>query len=477
MKQKVIAHSNDMFDYMFTRGKMTFLLDGYAAGSAGKGKAESGIIKYTSFNANDPSAKKLFVVTTNSANASHWVYDNGKKMMFEVLPSSAYMHEKLTAVYISHGASFEVKRLFEEVEMSGLPLSKLRIHPKTGIIQEIDKDMESGKCDIDGNPFEIKGEGTISTGSTCSGSGAVRAKKVIRNKTVMYAVDVPELAPYLCDTEKEIMGRLANGEYGLLQIGQGFPLSYGLGYNKRNTTSRNVTIAAALDDCMLPPFVAGSCILNGRTFPIKINSNKFLTKGGIVYKSYSPGTIITRNYPDNLFSTVTTKNGTDIITKGDVFINSFEMQEFPDYPYEKINSFSGTGYSKHWNEESNQVEITWEDVEKQYGKPIPMDVKATSLTKLLRRVFMFDKDLLDDGIIYNMPPEGNEIFVVINFINWTDGEMDDVTDHVTDKAKQWIDENMMEILEQYPNVHLAILGTGRESDSFVALAPYSEIED
>lgn len=855
---KVIQHSEGMFDYMFRPGKVTFLLDGYAAGSAGKGKLESLIVKHTSF---DNETKKLFVATTNSANASHWVYDDGKKMMFEVLPSSAYLHEKLSAVYICHGASFSVERLMEELKISGLPKEKLRIHPKAGIIQKIDEDYEKGLCDVNGKyyaeneqtsgtikggcfdeesmilmsngtyksikdvkvgdyvmtssgtpkkvlnvidngikdmvkvsiscwhkPFYVTPEhefligdmshtnrrhdfaqrmdvtsrdgsskykfkpikdidkksmflltpnsysfdlleeydidmqkycknvidenNNTSTGngnrklpktvafdydlgyifgmflgdgnsnitkdrnnndagkfvvnlgideisesnklkecvynkfgingvdvhvksvnrvtfyslplarmfwefgkktekhlpneflvdnedyleglldglldsdgyykkngsfeftntsedlckliytllncnkfsfssserirgylsstliglnpencktvynvnkiitnrrndnywysklksydntlvkrqaydleiedehnfvcnnvivhnSTCSGSGAVRAKKCVRNKTVVYAMDVPELKEFIVDTEKEIIERLSNGECGLLQIGQGFPLSYGLGYNKKNSTSRNVTIAAALDDALIPPFFAGNVILNGRTFPIKINNKKYKTVGGKVYEEYLDGEVIDKAYPEHLFKIERSDDRALIITRGGEFINSFEMEEFPNYPVEIVDSFSGTGYSKHWNEESKQEEITWDDVEAQYGKKIPLDVKCTSLTKLIRRVFKFDKDLLDDGIIYNMPPEGNHVFISINFVNWVDCEMEDKTDVVTDKAKQWIIENMGDVLAEYPNVGLAVLGTGRESDAFVAVDPFSPEE-
>lgn len=116
------------------------------------------------------------------------------------------------------------------------------------------------------------------------------------------------------------------------------------------------------------------------------------------------------------------------------------------------------------------------NTEAQYGKKIPLDVKCTSLTKLIRRVFKFDKDLLDDGIVYNMPPEGNHVFISINFVNWVDCEMEDKTDVVTDKAKQWIIENMGDVLAEYPNVGLAVLGTGRESDAFVAVDPFSPEE-
>ena len=46
---KAKKHQVGMFDHMFEKGKITFLLDGYSAGSSGKGKCESLIVKNTSF--------------------------------------------------------------------------------------------------------------------------------------------------------------------------------------------------------------------------------------------------------------------------------------------------------------------------------------------------------------------------------------------------------------------------------------------
>ena len=471
-KMKAKKHQVGMFDNMFEKGKITFLLDGYSAGSSGKGKCESLVVKNTSFGTSD---KRLAVCTTNSANASHWVYDDGKKMMFEVLPSSAYLHEKLEFVAIGHGASFSVDRLFEEIKMSGLPLEKLIIHPKAGIITKIDEDYEKGLCDIDGNYVSEQHDGTIAGGSTCSGSGAVRAKKVVRNKTVTYAYQVPELQQFICDVEKRLMTFMLDGGSVLLQIGQGFPLSYGLGYNKQNSTSRNVTISAALDDMNLPPFFAGDVILNGRTYPIKINNKKYRLLGGKSVGKYHKSSGLLPEYlaHENLFEFIEDGDYVSVVTKNE-FINFYEMREFPFLKYEEIQSFSGTGYSPIWNEESKQREITWEDVEKNYGKTIPDDVKCTSLTKLPRRVFEFDKSLLRDGILYNLSPTG-KTHIVINFVNWVDGEMDGERENITEKAVSWLSENMSSEIDAINNlvgeekVVLSVLGTGRESDDFVAV--------
>ena len=470
---KAKKHQVGMFDHMFEKGKITFLLDGYSAGSSGKGKCESLIVKNTSFGSSD---KRLAVCTTNSANASHWVYDDGKKIMFEVLPSSAYLHEKLEFVAIGHGASFSVERLFEEIKTSGLPLDKLFIHPKAGIITKIDEDYEKGLCDIDGNYGSSDHDGTIAGGSTCSGSGAVRAKKVVRNKTVTYAYQVPELKQFICDVEKRLMTFMINGGSVLLQIGQGFPLSYGLGYNKQNSTSRNVTISAALDDMNLPPFFAGDVILNGRTYPIKINNKKYRLLGGKPVVRLHKNSESTLKYyaHKHLFDFIEGDDHVSIVTRKE-FINFYEMREFPYLEYEVIESFSGTGYSPIWNEESHQREITWEDVEKNYGKTIPDDVKCTSLTKLPRRVFEFDKSLLHDGILYNLSPNG-KTHIVINFVNWVDGEMDGEREKITEKVEDWLSKNMFgeidtinKLVGDDKKVVLSVLGTGRESDDFVAV--------
>lgn len=458
-KQNVIAHSEESCNYLFTKGKMLFLLDGYAAGSAGKGKLESFVIKHSN-NCN-------FIVTTNSANASHIVWDEGREMMFKCLPSSAYMHEKLDAIYLTAGSVFEVKTLLHEIEMCGIPRSKVRINPKAGIIQKIDIDFEKGLCDLDGNYFPEMGEGTIKGGSTCSGSGAVRAKKCLRHKTLVFASDIPEFKDMICETEIEIMERLGKEECGMMQIGQGFPLSYGLANTKKNSTARNVTIAAALDDAMLPPYVVSDVLMNGRVFPIKIANYKNLSVGEQLYKQIKGGSIIKEDYPEHLFKVVMSASGIDVWTKPNVFVSGDDLDKFPDYPYKKIDSYSGDFYP-------DQKEISWEEVEAQYGKEIPDEIKRTSLTKLPRRCATFSKLLLEDGIIYNLPPDPYNIYISINFMNWIDGNMDDNKDQISEKQQQWLEENIYPVIGIYPNVGLAFLGTGKESDSMVQLRVFEE---
>jgi len=454
------AKCNDFF----LPGKVSFLLDAWCAGSSGKGKIESFIIK----NSNNCSG----IITTNSANASHIVVENGVEYLFKCLPSGSLYHERLECVMIGPGASFEVETFFKEVKMCGIPLEKVFIHPKAMIINKIDIDFEKGLCDLDGNYFEIAGEGTIKHGSTCSGSGAVTAKKTIRHKTSIVASDIPELARFIAVTEDIIMDGMKLGKSYLCQIGQGFPLSLNHWRFKKNVTSRNVTVSAGLNDCMLPPSVVGNVLGNGRIYPIKIANYKQISRVEAIdqYKvsdftnSEHCINIAKAKYRDNLFKCDFDESGENVLVTSlpNVHVTADDLDIFPDYPYDKIDSYSGDGYP-------DQQEISWEYIEETAGISIPNNIKRTSLTKLPRRCFTHSKIAFDEGIKYNMPPEGGEIWISLNFVNWIDSQMEGITDFVSQEVKLWIEQNLGQALNANPKVKLRFLGTGAETDHTITL--------
>jgi hypothetical protein len=365
-------HRRNNVDDFFINGKISFVLDA-SFGSSGKGKISSYLVK--------KSSKVNFLATSNSANASHTVVDNDKEYVFKVLPAGSLYHEKLDAIYICPGACFEIDALFKEIEMCGIPKEKVKIHPRAGIITQIDIDFEKGLCDLDGNYYTDRKDGTISTGSTCSGSGAVLAKKTIRNKTLKTATDFTELTDMLCITELSMITELALGKCGLFDIGQGFPLSNNHYRFAPNTTSRNVTVSAALNDAMLPPHVAGSVLLNLRTYPIRINSKKYIMKDGKRHLTW------------------------DEVKSG-----------LYDGQYDMIDSYSGDFYG-------DQKEISWEEIMESSGVHIPDKVINTTLTKLPRRVATFSKNNLAEAILYNSTV--HKTYLCLNFVNWIDGEIVD----------------------------------------------------
>jgi hypothetical protein len=409
-------------DDVFEPGKLTICLDA-SAGSSGKGKVASFIA--------DHADTWQFCCNTFSAQAGHWVkLDNGKLYFYQTLNSCAYS-DKYQKMYIGPGAAIELPAFFREMEENNIDPRRIGIHPLATIIQDIDAAFERGEVDFDGTPRN-KHDGTMKTGSTCHGVGACRARRILRRPDLKIVRDAPELKEFLCDTTEEIMERLDKGQSGLFEIAQGFQLSLMLSGMFPYCTSRNVTVAAGFDDMMLPTRYAGNIILNCRTFPIRINSNKYLdpeTNKHLIWEEIE----------------AYRREGREIkIYEGD----------------------SGPGYD-------DQTEMSWEDLTKLSGSPEPI-IEMTSVTKLPRRVFTFSKKNLIQAIKYNHT--GKRVFVSVNFANYVDHSMSGnrgiITpthqsgDFITDKFKNWLDENLKPVLEGTPAV-LKFIGTGPLTDDMI----------
>jgi hypothetical protein len=394
--------------HIFVPGTLTFILDA-SFGSSGKGKLAAFITKHQT----DVS----FLVTSNSANASHTVIDGGKQVVFKALPSGSFYHERLERVFISPGASFKIVDLLNEIEQTGIPRSKVMIHPRASVITDLDAAFERGEVDLDGVATAVNHSGTIKTGSTCSGSGASLAKKILRRNPSV-AADYPEISDMIGVTEEAIMDLLDSGLSGLFEVGQGFPLSLNHHRFAPNTTSRNVTVSSALNDAMLPPMYAGPVILNFRTYPIRINSKKFIGVDGshLTWEQVKAGT-----------------------------------------PHFVVDSYSGNWYP-------DQEEITWEDIEKASGGEISDSIKNTTLTKLPRRVATFSALNLAEAIRYNASYHG--VFLSLNFMNHVSNgvtnatNVGDVLDD--DMVSEWIECNIPTLYRD----SVAFLGTGQDTDAF-----------
>ena len=188
---------------------------------------------------------------------------------------------------------------------------------------------------------------------------------------------------------------------------------------------------AGMDDMMLPVHYAGNVIINLRTYPIRINSNKYL-------------------------------DGNRHMTWDEV-----QKYEKEGKPYQVVKYNSGPGYS-------DQVETTWEEVTKISGSPTPI-TEITSVTKLPRRVFTFSKQNLKQSIEYNRA--NGWIFLSINFVNYLDGDMTGRRGNIrlndalsgrdgtiTPKVMAWLQENVLDVFKSdtnWPDMGMCIiLGTG-----------------
>lgn len=467
--------SNDFF----IPGKISVILDA-SAGSSGKGKIGSFVTKTNVGNYH-------FVCNTFASQASHIVMDKSyPEFCYKQFNSCAHRHEEFEKMYIGHGAVITLKPFFEELKQTGIPKEKIGISPLTAICQDIDRLYEEGKVNLDGSPVAEHHDGTISTGSTCSGVGVARARRVLRDKKILLAKDVPELQPFICDVTGEILERLALGQSGLGECAQGFQLSNGYKFYP-NCTARNVTVAGFLDDMFLPITVIGNVMLNLRTYPIRIASKKYIsqtkwialkTTAEQIQEAMSPGfdeqTFILSMVKEAGYdpALITGKNKSIVSgTLAPVFYVevahpgqhlTYDEVTSGEYTYMEKESYSGDGYE-------DQKEITWDQIEQQYGKEIPKEVKLTSLTKLMRRVFTFSQKNLEDAIIYNQTP--HSVFLSLNFVNWIDGSTEGVAniEQITEYVWDWVTENVEPVTRKFENVRLKYLGTGRYTEETVEL--------
>lgn len=398
-------------NFAFTPGKLTTILDA-SFGSSGKGK----IGAYVTSNADN----WQFACNAFFPNAGHWVVNGNKKYFYQTLNSCAYQ-DKYEKLYIGPGAIIELPALWRELEENNVGPQKLGIHPLVAILQDKDAAFERGEVDLDGNPLPVRGDGVMKTGSTCHGVGACNARRALRRPDVLLARDIPELKEFLCDTADEIAGRLLKGQSGLLEVAQGFSLSMGHEAFYPHTTSRNCTVAAGLDGMMLPPMFAGNVIVNVRTYPIRINSRKFIGVDGkhLTWADVQSGT------PHTVY----------------------EGNSGPWYP--------------------DQQEITWEELTQVSGSPTPI-AEITSVTKLPRRVATFSKQNLSEAIMHNHT--GNSVFISVNFANYADIEMIGArtTEAITPKFHDWIRENIAPV-EKDTTAKLAFIGTGADTEDQILI--------
>lgn len=405
----------------FEKGKLSVALDG-GAGSSGKGKIGAYLVKN--------SGGIDFVCNTFTPNASHTIVevgDNGNRIeyVYKNLNSCAHYHHLFRKMFIGHGSAIHVESLLKEIKQSGLPIKKLGIAPTAMVVTEEDARIEKGEVSLDGKELVTNNHGTIKTGTTASGSGAVRAKKVLRKKNLVLARDVPELKPFLCNVSEEIMNALDNGARGLLEIAQGFQLSYGLSQFYPYTTSRNCSVSGGFDDLLISPKYLGNVLINFRTFPIRIHSKKYIS------------------------------------TDGDRHLTWDEVQS-GKIPYTTIESYSGDWYD-------DQKEITWDEVTVVSGSPTPL-MECTTLTKLPRRVATFSKKNLEESIRYNQT--NSKVFISLNFVNYVDWNCYKSKDYVSEKIWEFIRGYIHPVTSKYPNVELKFLGTSEFTDDTIMLKAF-----
>jgi adenylosuccinate synthase len=128
--------------------------------------------------------------------------------------------------------------LLTEIAEHDVSADRLSIHPHAMIIEEADRDYETRMLS--------------SIGSTGQGVGAASARKIMgrgrkTDPVVRLAKDVPELRPYVRDTQDILERAFVQGCSVLLEGTQGTTLSLHHG-DYPHVTSRDTTVAGCLAD-------------------------------------------------------------------------------------------------------------------------------------------------------------------------------------------------------------------------------------
>lgn len=480
---------------MFKKGKVATLLDG-SFGSSGKGSLEEWLVIQNEVD---------FVCNTYGIQASHTVItDSGEKYVYKVLNSCAHVHDRFKAMYIGAGAIISIQTLLEEIAMSGIPREKVRISPLAAVVTDLDADYEKGIVGFDGE--DSSHDGTIKTGSTCSGVGAAAARKMMRRPTAKIARDFADvIGDMLCTVEDEIIDRLDNGEKGLLCLAQGFPLSLNSQFYP-HTTSRNVTVAKGFDDCGIPVKYAGDVWINFRTLPIRIHSKKYISNRteGIKITGISGNKIwladdrlitiddVVSNRLSGVSFVVYSDDGTNDETKIGIRSHNVDPSHELNRLWEELAGGVNSDFvyyeqydGKHmyWDEvisgeadfttiESNsgdfypdQDEMTWEEVTQLSGSDKPL-MECTTLTKLPRRIATFSTDNLVQAIRWNQTTCKTYISInFINYIDWSTYRKTTFDGVCTDKVMNWLRNNILNHMSD--DVILHLLRTGERTSDVI----------
>lgn len=406
---------------IFKPGKITTVLDG-GAGSSAKGLRGAYIWKHMRGDAS-------FAVNTFMSNAAHSItHDNGKEEIHQCLSSITTLGG-YDRQYVSPGCAFSYDEMANELKRCDVGPDKVGIHPNAVVVTQKDIDYEKGLVDFEGNIKQDRGSINLNIGSTLHGVGSARARRVLRRPDAKLARDIPQFADYLCNTSSDIMSRLSGGQTGLGEIAQGFQLSLMSQFYPR-TTSRNCSVSAFLDDSMLPPSVVGPVVVNFRTFPIRVNNNKYIRK--------ADGKILTWN----------------------------EFNSTSEADREIIKGDSGGCYN-------DQMEVTWDDISERAGETI---FECTSLTKLPRRVFTFSRTNLLEALKFNNT--GDDVYISVNFMNYVDNTVKGKRtkeEVLTPKVIAWIRDNVVndEVLKACTlnsiKINGMFIGTWRTIDDSVFL--------
>jgi adenylosuccinate synthase len=220
-------------------------------GSEGKGK----VAHYLAQEMNASVA-----IRCGGPNSGHTVIDpKGKAIIFQQLPTASILPNIISV--LCAGSYIDLDILLSEIKVAGVDSSRLLIDPNAVMITPDDKEREK------------KEELTKSIGSTGSGTGEAVLQRIRRQREIVFAKHVKELAQYVRDTKNFLRDQLDKNERIILEGTQGYGLSLLHSEHYPYVTSRDTTASAFIAEAGLSPLDVDNIILTIRAFPIRVGGN------------------------------------------------------------------------------------------------------------------------------------------------------------------------------------------------------------
>jgi adenylosuccinate synthase len=199
------------------------------------------------------------LVRVGGPNAGHQVYREPEPEVYHHLLSGTGRAPN-AQLLLGAGAVLYPKGLVAEITVHDVSAARLSIDPQAMVIEEEDKALEQ--------------EMLASIGSTTQGVGAASARKIMgrggkSEPVVRLAKDVPELKPYVRETQEILEKAFVQGTRVLLEGTQGTTLSIHHG-DYPHVTSRDTTVAGCLADAGIAVTRVRRVLMVCRTYPIRV---------------------------------------------------------------------------------------------------------------------------------------------------------------------------------------------------------------
>lgn len=213
-------------------------------------------------------------VRVGGPNAGHKVYAEPQPEAYFHLPSGSERAPN-AKLLLGPGAVIYPPKLLGEITTHKISVDRLVIDEHAMVIEDSDRTAEESKL--------------ASMGSTAQGVGSATARKIMGRggkemPPVRLAKDVPELRPYIGESQRVLDQAFCSGKRILLEGTQGTSLSLHHGPYP-HVTSRDTTVAGCLADAGIAPRRLRKIITVFRTYPIRVGGpSGDLGAGEITYE-------------------------------------------------------------------------------------------------------------------------------------------------------------------------------------------------